>query len=276
MVYFTCNHCGESLKKPVVDKHYNTKCRNNQISVTCVDCHKDFYSREFDVHTSCITEAERYSGKGYVPKASLNKGQRKQEAWIEIVRTVTAKANTFSAGVKEIIKTVGERDNVPRKKNPFINFLKNVGRRFQQRDVEEAWSLLETAMREQQELQQQQQTPLKQQNGKTEEPVANGTTTDAKSKKRKHEESPDDEQPTKKVKNLETEAEKFGWEDTIKNILLSKDNQVKLAKLRKKVIKKYKSFYELDQISEKFDKKFNKNIKRLGLKVEDDYVRLEA
>jgi hypothetical protein len=47
------------------------------------------------------------------------------------------KANIFNDGVKENIKTIGERDNVPRKKDRFIIFLKNVGRRVQQRDVEE-------------------------------------------------------------------------------------------------------------------------------------------
>jgi cell growth-regulating nucleolar protein len=281
MVYFTCNHCGESLKKPTVEKHYNTKCRSNQMSLTCVDCHKDFYGNEYDVHTKCISEAERYSGKGYVAKASLNKGQRKQEAWLEIVRSIQAKANTFNGGVKEIINTIGERDNVPRKKNPFINFLKNVGRRFQQRDVEEAWSLLEEAMKEQQQLQ---QPSVKQQNGK-EDPATNGTTAvngltepDTKSKKRKHEDG--EEQPTKKSKteitSTEEPADTFQWDETIKNILISKDNLLKLNKLKKKVIKKYKTFYELDQVSDKFDKKFNKNLKRLGFKVENDYVKLGA
>jgi hypothetical protein len=95
---------------------------------------KDFYGNEYDVH---ISEAERYSGKGYVLKASLNKAQHKQEDLLEIVRSIQAKANIFNDGVNEIIKTIGERDNVPRKKDRFIIFLKNVDRRVQQRDVEE-------------------------------------------------------------------------------------------------------------------------------------------
>ena len=39
MVFFTCNACGESLKKNAVEKHYRNKCRNCEV-LTCIDCHK--------------------------------------------------------------------------------------------------------------------------------------------------------------------------------------------------------------------------------------------
>ena len=39
MVFFTCNACGESLKKNQVEKHYRFKCRQCEV-LTCVDCHK--------------------------------------------------------------------------------------------------------------------------------------------------------------------------------------------------------------------------------------------
>lgn len=42
MVFFTCAHCGESLKKSKVEKHYQTVCSRNSVAVTCVDCCKDF------------------------------------------------------------------------------------------------------------------------------------------------------------------------------------------------------------------------------------------
>lgn len=80
MVVFTCNHCGESLKKNVVEKH-KFRCRKD-ISVSCMDCFKDFYEDDYQTHAICISEAERYSGKDYVPKPGQNKGQRKQEAWV--------------------------------------------------------------------------------------------------------------------------------------------------------------------------------------------------
>lgn len=87
MVVFTCNHCGESLKKNHVDKHFNSRCRNNSIFVSCMDCFKDFDKVSFNTHIQCVTEAERYSGKDYVAKASQNKGQRKQEAWVRCLFT---------------------------------------------------------------------------------------------------------------------------------------------------------------------------------------------
>ena len=39
MVYFTCDACGEQLKKPSVEKHYTQKCRDCY-KLTCIDCLK--------------------------------------------------------------------------------------------------------------------------------------------------------------------------------------------------------------------------------------------
>ncbi|KAG7211384.1 hypothetical protein KM043_010673 [Ampulex compressa] len=72
MVVFTCNNCGETLQKPRVAKHYQFQCRTAAF-LTCVDCFKDFRGDEYVGHTKCITEAERYGGKDYVPKAGTNK-----------------------------------------------------------------------------------------------------------------------------------------------------------------------------------------------------------
>jgi cell growth-regulating nucleolar protein len=98
MVVFTCNHCGESLKKGNVDKHA-FRCRRQSensrgvlialinsvfllVSVSCMDCFKDFDQESYSQHTQCLTELQRYSGKDYVEKANANKGQKKQEAWV--------------------------------------------------------------------------------------------------------------------------------------------------------------------------------------------------
>lgn len=78
---FTCNNCGEALKKGVVDKHV-FRCKAKYINVTCMDCLKDFDKDTYSDHNQCVTELERYSGKDYVAKANLNKGQKKQEAWV--------------------------------------------------------------------------------------------------------------------------------------------------------------------------------------------------
>ena len=52
MVYFTCDACGEQLKKPTVEKHYQQKCRDCY-KLTCIDCLKvdnHFYSLKATVN----------------------------------------------------------------------------------------------------------------------------------------------------------------------------------------------------------------------------------
>ena len=39
---------------------------------------------EYKEHTKCISEEEKYSGKNFQPKANANKGEKKQEAWVEV------------------------------------------------------------------------------------------------------------------------------------------------------------------------------------------------
>lgn len=86
MVVFTCNHCGESLKKQVVEKHA-FRCRQ-LISVSCMDCFKDFDRESYSGHLQCVSELQRYSGKDFVAKANANKGQKKQEAWVRTKKTL--------------------------------------------------------------------------------------------------------------------------------------------------------------------------------------------
>lgn len=116
MVFFTCNACGESLKKAQVDKHV-MKCRNCEV-LSCIDCGKDFWYVSFDCaftvwilitistkgsqpplasffkclwshrgddykdHNKCISEDQKYGGKGYETKS--NKGDIKQQQWIQV------------------------------------------------------------------------------------------------------------------------------------------------------------------------------------------------
>eukprot|EP00826_Nyctotherus_ovalis_P059955 TRINITY_DN8383_c0_g3_i1.p1 TRINITY_DN8383_c0_g3~~TRINITY_DN8383_c0_g3_i1.p1 ORF type:complete len:193 (-),score=48.93 TRINITY_DN8383_c0_g3_i1:20-598(-) len=72
MVYFTCNVCGESLKKKQVDKHCQTSCPSAWY-FTCIDCNKTFEGFSYAEHTSCVTETERYAGKYLNAKAEQKK-----------------------------------------------------------------------------------------------------------------------------------------------------------------------------------------------------------
>jgi len=43
---------------------------------------------EYESHTKCISEEEKYSGKNYKPKPNANKGEIKQELWTQVFISV--------------------------------------------------------------------------------------------------------------------------------------------------------------------------------------------
>ena len=85
MVFFTCNACGQTVKKSKVEKHYQTECRDCAV-LSCLDCGKDFHGDDYALHTSCISEAEKYQGKLYKDsnRGQPPKGEKKQQAWLEV------------------------------------------------------------------------------------------------------------------------------------------------------------------------------------------------
>ncbi|XP_063699175.1 uncharacterized protein C16C10.8 [Culicoides brevitarsis] len=267
MVVFACNHCGESLKKQAVEKH-SFRCSRN-IFVSCMDCQKDFKGQEYDTHIKCITEMEKYSAKGYVAPANSNKGAKKQEAWVEMVRTIQQQQKNISQSVSKILTTISQHDNIPRKKASFLRFLQNSFRYMKMDDIEAAWNLLE------EEMKKNKPQPAPQAAPKTEN-SQNGTSNGTNKRKLDEEEEEKPENGTKKAKIEETETntEKFDWAKTIKDILLSKNNQLKLSKLKKKVFRKYKTCTGTDEISDKIEKKFNKKLRKLGLLIKEDTVQL--
>nr|XP_008272358.1 cell growth-regulating nucleolar protein isoform X3 [Oryctolagus cuniculus] len=79
MVFFTCNACGESVKKVQVEKHVSV-CRSCD-SLSCIDCGRDFWGDDYKNHVKCVSEDQKYGGKGYEGKT--HKGDVKQQAWIQ-------------------------------------------------------------------------------------------------------------------------------------------------------------------------------------------------
>ncbi|KAI8423114.1 hypothetical protein MSG28_014197 [Choristoneura fumiferana] len=147
MVVFTCGHCGESVQKPKVEKHYMTKCRNRAYNLSCMDCFKDFLGNDYEAHTKCITEEERYSGKGFVAKEK--KGEKKQNVWVEMLQEVLEEQRNAPANVRRIIETVSKHNNTPRKKPKFINFVKNVcGQKTNVNDMNQAWDMIAVKLAE--------------------------------------------------------------------------------------------------------------------------------
>jgi len=77
MVTFVCDVCGDTVKKNRVDKHCQTKCRSAWV-FTCMECGKTFEGFEYDKHTDCITEVEKYQG-AFIKKQQEKKRKKKQE-----------------------------------------------------------------------------------------------------------------------------------------------------------------------------------------------------
>ncbi|XP_055626090.1 uncharacterized protein C16C10.8 [Toxorhynchites rutilus septentrionalis] len=302
MVFFICNHCGESMKKQVVEKH-GWKCKR-ELNVSCMDCQKDFTGNAYDAHTSCITEAEKYSGKDYVPKANANKGAKKQEAWIDTVRAITDSKKNLPRGISEVFSVIHKNDNIPRKQKGFMNFFQNSAKHIKRHDVEAAWALLEEEVKNTSTLNQQKQSNGSVNNGNSGNTNESTTGTEHNFKKRKLEEnkeaSPQNEAPSKKQKKqkngvseeheqlvnedhaAENDSEetqlkngKFKWNDVIRDTLIAKNNEMSFNKLKKKVLKKYRKFIGgSDETCEKIERKFSKKITKLGLQMDNETVRL--
>ncbi|XP_054473525.1 cell growth-regulating nucleolar protein [Anoplopoma fimbria] len=140
MVFFTCNACGESLKKAQVEKHVNM-CRGCQV-LSCIDCGKDFWGDDYKNHLKCISEDQKYGGKGYEGKA--NKGDVKQQQWIQRVHDAMNNPGV-SAKLKGVLQQVSSYDNVPRKKAKFQNWMRNSLKIANTSLHDEVWDILSAA-----------------------------------------------------------------------------------------------------------------------------------
>ncbi|XP_075870374.1 cell growth-regulating nucleolar protein [Nelusetta ayraudi] len=140
MVFFTCNGCGESLKKAQVEKHVNI-CRSCQC-LSCIDCGKDFWGDDYKNHVKCISEDQKYGGKNYEAKA--NKGDVKQQQWVQKVHEAMSKPGV-SAKLKDVLRQLCNYDNVPRKKAKFQNWMKNSLKIANTSLHDEVWDIISAA-----------------------------------------------------------------------------------------------------------------------------------
>lgn len=108
---------------------------------------------EYVAHTKCMTEAERYSGKDYVPKPSANKGERKQQEWICVVNNLLNGATDLSNMERNFLNTLSKHENIPRKKPKFLNFIRNaMGNRVNMNVVESVWNKMENEHKQNQQF----------------------------------------------------------------------------------------------------------------------------
>ncbi|XP_069833506.1 cell growth-regulating nucleolar protein [Dendropsophus ebraccatus] len=140
MVFFTCNACGESLKKAQVEKHVSM-CRNCQC-LSCIDCGKDFWGDNYKTHLKCITEDEKYGGKAFEAKGF--KGDVKQQQWIQRIQELMKKPD-ISDNIRNVLKQISTYDNVPRKKAKFQNWIKNSLKIYNQAVQDKVWEIFAEA-----------------------------------------------------------------------------------------------------------------------------------
>jgi len=86
-----------------------------------------------------MTENEKYCGKGYVPK--VNKGEVKQEQWIEKVQTAIEQSSS-DPKLRNLLQRLQDYPNIPRKKAKFENFLKNSMRVLSPYLITQVWNVL--------------------------------------------------------------------------------------------------------------------------------------
>lgn len=238
MVFFNCGTCGQGLKKNQIEKHLFS-CKTNFFS--CIDCGSDFKNNEYVNHNKCISEAKKYESKSYVEKAT--KGELKQNAWFEKVLNAINNSNP-SPKTKILLQKLQEYPNIPRKKAKFINFVRNSFRflDINEKVILETWNIIDSI-------------------------DSKNNTSKVSSK---HEAPPTLEEVKSEVNqitNVENntidENVKFDWLEAIKNSLLKKEKkEIKIKRLKKKILKQYNSHLnnDDDQETDKLNKKLYKKL----------------
>ncbi|KAJ1214106.1 hypothetical protein NDU88_001733 [Pleurodeles waltl] len=240
MVFFTCNACGESLKKVQMEKHLNV-CRRST-SVSCIDCGKDFWGDDFKLHLKCISEDQKYGGKGFEAKA--NKGEVKQLQWIEKVHELMKKSN-ISPKLRDILNQMSTYDNIPRKRTKFQNWMKNSLKIYDQATQEKVWEIFSEANSS------NNVNPQEQQPTKIEPPPVelNEETSEGPEKKSKRERKEERQKNNKKEKK------------ELKGDILQDNVQIKKDKRRRHEIEETVEEEEPQEVTE-CNRKENKKKKR--------------
>ncbi|XP_036901843.1 cell growth-regulating nucleolar protein isoform X2 [Sturnira hondurensis] len=157
MVFFTCNACGESVKKAQVEKHLAV-CRGCEC-LSCIDCGTDFWGDDYKSHVKCMSEDQKYGGKGYEGKA--HKGDLKQQAWVQKINELIKRPNV-SPKVRELLEQISGFDNIPRKKAKFQNWMKNSLKVHNESVLEQVWDIFSEASSSEPVSKGQDQQPLNQ------------------------------------------------------------------------------------------------------------------
>ncbi|KAK1196344.1 LYAR protein, partial [Pygoscelis papua] len=259
MVVFTCSACGESVKKAQVEKHVNI-CRNCQC-LSCMDCGKDFWGDDYKEHVKCVSEDQKYGGKDFEAKA--NKGDAKQQEWIQKIHEVMKKPN-ISPKVRNILEQMRVFDNIPRKKVKFQNWMKNSLRITDSTLQDQVWDIFSEATRnissekEQDKPQQKEERQSAETGGKT-TAEEDGITDDKIERKKNKRERKEGRQKNKKKEK--------------KDLKLENQSEVKKSKKSKKEKESLENEFEINgnghqcEIEEKTNVKKRKHKHAEGIRL---------
>ncbi|NXF03908.1 LYAR protein, partial [Smithornis capensis] len=248
MVVFTCNACGEAVKKAQVEKHVNI-CRNCQC-LSCMDCGKDFWGDDYKEHVKCVSEDQKYGGKGF--EAKTNKGDAKQQEWIQKIHEVMKKPN-ISLKVRNILEQMRAFDNIPRKKVKFQNWIKNSLRITDSSLQDQVWDVFSEATRNISNEKEQDKSLQKEEchSAETgEKPVAeeNGITDDKVERKKNKKERKEERQKNKKKEK--------------KDLKLENQSEVKKSKKSKKGKESMENEFEINGNSHQSELQEETNVKK--------------
>ncbi|CAG2106192.1 unnamed protein product, partial [Medioppia subpectinata] len=101
--------------------------------------------RDYSSHTQCVSEDQKYGGLDYQPKANTNKGQQKQEEWIQKIKIAIAES-TANTHIKGLMQRLVTYTNIPRKEKPFFNFIKNSLRVNNTYYIQQLWDIFRKAL----------------------------------------------------------------------------------------------------------------------------------
>merc|ERR1712106_525401 len=258
----------------------------------CIDCLKDFYGDEYKDHKACMSEEQRYSKEGRAgwdaEKGQGNKGESRQKSRTSNLRAILAETQNIDNDVKNIVNTILDHENIPRKKPKFTNFVKNIMRnRANIYAIDKTWELFSQALKPTAVEMSQKKEEVKVES-KTEEAVEEPKKSKKKKKKDKQKEKEvnGDENKNNKRKRDDTmevdedesdlKKTKFDWDDVITGLLKNKDgNEMKLNKLKKKCVNEFFSLNEgTHKSAEEVGAKFDKKLKKRKYRLLKDKVRL--
>ncbi|KAJ7410597.1 Cell growth-regulating nucleolar protein [Willisornis vidua] len=164
---------------------------------------------DYKEHVKCISEDQKYGGKGF--EAKTNKGDAKQQEWIQKIHEVMKKPN-ISPKVRNILEQMRAFDNIPRKKVKFQNWIKNSLRITDSTLQDQVWDVFSEATRNISNEKEQDKPKQKgeQQSAETgEKTVAeeNGITDDKVERKKNKRERKEERQKNKKKEKKDLKLE---------------------------------------------------------------------